>query len=288
MRNTLASEVDEKAVAGEIYLLRASGNKTILIVEGDSDSKFFRSYVDVSSCEIVISRGRDNALKALHHLKERKYLGVLAVIDRDYDDFLGIIHNCEDIIVNSEHDIEIMMVKSPAFEKLLVELGSAAKLSEIQKNGVTPREIVASAAHGLGVIRLFSKKRGVNLKFESLSYSFVESDLTMSDEEMIVAVKNHSRKFDLDHGEVLEQLAEWRQKEHDRWMMCCGHDVTALIARGVRSLFGTNSSKAHTAEDIESRLRLAFGEAQFRVTQLFQDIRSWETRNVPYIVLAAI
>jgi hypothetical protein len=105
---------------------------------------------------------------------------------------------------------------------------------------------------------------------------------------MITAVTNHSRKFDLDHGEVLKELAEWRGRAHDRWMMCCGHDVTAMIARGFRSLFGTNNAKAHTAADIESRLRLAFGEAQFRVTQLFRDIRSWEGQNIPYIVLAAV
>jgi Protein of unknown function (DUF4435) len=171
--NAIISEIDERAVAGEVYLLRASGDRTILIVEGDGDSKFFRSYVDSKNCEIVISRGRENALRALHLVKDRKYVGVLAVIDRDYDDFLGVVHRCDDVIVNGEHDIEVMMARSQAFDKVLIELGSAGKISEMRKRDLTPQESVVSAAHGLGVLRLFSMRTGANLRFEDLSYSFV-------------------------------------------------------------------------------------------------------------------
>jgi hypothetical protein len=53
----------------------------------------------------------------------------------------------------------------------------------------------------------------------------------------------------------------------------------------LRALFGNETAQATKAEEIESKLRMAFGLHDFRATKLFQAIINWERANVPFVVL---
>ncbi|RUV23652.1 DUF4435 domain-containing protein [Mesorhizobium sp. M7A.F.Ca.MR.245.00.0.0] len=284
---SIQNEQDGASVAAEVVMLKAASDKLSLLVEGPSDFKFFATYISDGNCEIVIGWGRENSLTAMTILNAIPVSGVLCIIDRDFDLFLGNEVDVQNVIVTDDHDIEITMFKSPAVEKLVIELGSAEKSKTRREAGFDIRSDVVAVAYVLGVARLHSIKEGHSLKFDGLKFRYVDKKLTFAVKDMFQEIINHSQKLGVPFEGFLQELESWKKIEHDRLQMCCGHDVSAVLGLAFQSLWGTKNAKDVDAEGIESRLRLAFGIDDFRVSDLYKKIKSWEASNPPYICLGA-
>ncbi len=275
--------VDGSTIVAEIEMLRTLRNHAVLVVEGPSDVKFLANFIDERQCDIVIAWGSDNSLEALKIARTRWIKGLCCVIDRDYREFLCLMFDDPDVVFTDEHDIEMMMVRSQAFTKVLSEMGSRAKIREEQRKYGDLAEFVCGAVHIVGVLRLYALEKRKALKFEALRYGFVDHrTLTVDIAGMLKEVCNHSRIPIAEVGDYEEYLRTWREREHNRWMMCCGHDFTAIMGKSLRSLLGTRNAGEVTGEELESRLRLAFGEDAFTRTALAGSIRAWELNNSPY------
>jgi hypothetical protein len=281
----MTDEIDAASVVGEVILLRDVADSTIIIVEGADDFRFFSPFVKADACKIVISFGRSNGIEALSKLRSDGYKGVLTVIDRDLDDYFDGPPSDLDIVVTDDVDIEIMMIRSSAFDRLIAELASPEKLAKVEEEGQTPRHVVLSSVHRIGLLRLYSRLKGLNLRFRDLNYSFVGRELEYTSASLITAVLDNSRKPRSLLPSLLEGLSALEAEAHDPWRTNCGHDLTEFIGRALRRLFGSQNAIYVSASEIESRLRLAFSEAHFRACSLFRDICQWEARNEVYPVL---
>ena len=144
---------------------------------------------------------------------------------------------------------------------------------------------VSRAAHRIGLLRLYSRLNGLNLRFRDLNYSFVGRELEYTSASLIIAVLDNSRKPRSLLPSLLEGLSALEAESHDPWRTNCWHDLTEFIGRALRRLFGSQNAIYVSASEIESRLRLAFSEAQLRACNLFRDICQWEARNEVYPVL---
>jgi hypothetical protein len=274
-----------RTLAAELIMMRAADSRTFLVVEGSTDRKLFASFVDEAECEVFWSGCRDYSLEALTITRSLNMLGILCVVDRDYDDFINRPLHDPDVIVTQDHDIEITMIKSTALDKLMRELGSESKIAKLAAGGRTPRDIVLDAAHPYGMLRLYSLERGLSFRFEDLRFRSIDQYFSAPHEAVARELVDHSNMQGHDHCAMVDHMAKWSTTAHDRWQMCCGHDLTALIGRGLRSLFGTQRNTNVQPEEIESRLRLAFGAEEFVETALYDQIKDWEQRRKPYRVL---
>jgi hypothetical protein len=162
---SLQDEITASSVAAEIVLLRAAAKKTILILEGGSDERLLSVFVDPDQCDIVISYGKDNAIDALTITRTNQISGVLCILDRDYLEFLNELPDDDNISFTDDHDIEVMLIRSSAFDRLLSEMGSQAKLDAITARGADIREIIRDTGHEVGIFRLLSLRSGLNLTF---------------------------------------------------------------------------------------------------------------------------
>ena len=71
----------------------------------------------------------------------------------------------------------------------------------------------------------------------------------------------------------------------DPWHVVHGHDLLNLLRIGLRSMLGNLS--ANTGIDvIAGVLRQAMQLTDLQSTDLWQDMRLWENRNTPFLVLA--
>ncbi len=282
---SLQDEVTASSVAAEIVLLRAAARKTILIVEGGTDERLLSVFVDGAECDIVISYGKDNALKALAIARQNYMAGVLCILDRDYLAFLDALPDDDDVIFTDEHDIEAMLIKSSAFDRLLAEMGSQEKLQEILSRGGNLREMIRDTAHDIGIFRLLSLKDGLNLTFHNLRYSFIHRrSLAVNVSEMIDEVFNSSMRRCESKAAIMKAITDWKAKPYDPWRICSGHDLTAILGRALLTLFGSHSTQATRRDEIESRLRIAFSAEDLRATNLFIAVVQWEQANPPFLV----
>jgi hypothetical protein len=257
-----------------------------MLVEGGDDEKVFVHFIDEDKCEIVICHGHENALGALAKLESRNIPGILCIIDADFSAFVGQHAGGVNLLQTDDHDIEVMLFKSRAFDRVLGELGSPEKIKKLRNEGGDPREPIWKSAHPLGIFRLYSAQNGLNLKFKEISFKFVDrKSLSVDIDLMIETVFNHSRKPIADQNRIKAFIQHWLGKSHDHWQMCCGHDIAVVLGKGLQSLLGSQQSAVTDGPAIERQLRLAYSSDQFRGSVLYSGIRNWEQKNAPFLCL---
>src|SRR5690242_1574267 len=145
MPNLFYNEIDGDTVAAEAVMLRAAKISCIMLVEGASDERLFVHFTDQDHCDIVVCHGRENALDALGILESRSVAGVLCVIDADFSTLTRETFDSANVVLTDDHDLEVSLFKSSAFDRVLGELGSPTKIMRI----ADPRLPIWRAAHPL-------------------------------------------------------------------------------------------------------------------------------------------
>ena len=284
MSDFLENEIDAAMVAAEAVMLRSESDRTILIVEGPTDQSVYVNFIDQMACEIVIAHGRDNAIEALAILNSRQFCRVLCIVDLDYSHLLNRPVAGNGVFLTDDHDLETMIIRSSAFDRVLREYGSRIKITEHSKS-------ICEAAHPIGILRFYSLNTGKKLVFENIKYTFVDRrTLAINVEHMIRTIYNNSRISlkSQEFRDVACYVARKSKGSHNVWHMCCGHDLTAMLGKSLQSLFGTRRAIEIDAASVERVLRLAYSFDDFRKTQLHEQIRLWEENNAPHHCLKMV
>lgn len=280
-------------LANKIRMLHSQQTGACLIVEGTTDKKFYQNYVvDCQNCHIEIGGNKENAVQAIAILdKDNNFTGALAIVDADFDRLEGKLPTSQNILLTDNHDLETMLLQSPALDKLLTEYGSEEKLQDLKESGKDVREILIQAAVAIGYLRWVSLQQNLALKFEGLSFSkFVDKyTLAISASQLIKTVKarsteNRSEKPLPNQSEIENLLDSLKSNDHNPWDVCCGHDLIEILSLGLRKLFGSCQSKDVESDVLEKNLRLAYERSHFGQTQLYTAIQEWEKANQLQII----
>jgi len=283
VRSHLSAEIK----ANEIRMLRSNpSNKflSFLIVEGEGDAKFYKRFIDDSKCEINIANGKEKAIELVKILERSCFLGILAIVDADFDLLEGKLPSSPNILLTDTHDLETLLLRSPALEKLLIEYGSKEKL-EKKLEGRDVRAILLENGKPIGYLRWVSLRDKIALTFENLDFGkFLDKKtLTLNLQLLVKTVKDKSNRPDLlDLQDKIEQL---KCADHDAWHVCCGHDLICILSEGLRHILGSNDAKDVKEELLEKSLRLAYEEAYFSETKLFLALQNWEKAHQPFALL---
>jgi hypothetical protein len=273
-------------------MTRTSHEGAFLIVEGDTDARFYKLMVGSGKCRITIAQNRENAVQIVTILQGDNFAGFLAIVDADFDVLEGTDFGSSNIFLTDTHDLETMMLKSPALEKLVLEMGSETKLGEFVKSrGKELREALIEEGLHLGYLRWVSLRHGHALKFEGLNYRAFTDHLTLTIDQskLIETIKNHSQKLQLSDQDLQQQIEAIRNETHDKWHVCCGHDLIGILSVGLHKAVGSQRNwKAIEPGIIEGNLRLAYESAWFRNTGLYASIRRWEGLNTPFRVFPLV
>jgi hypothetical protein len=271
--------LDAYSIANEIRLSRTvRKGASALLVEGSKDARVFRNLVDESGCDVVQTEGKHNATRALNVLRKASQAGALVVVDSDFSRLDGQLILDPDVLWTEDHDIEGMVLKSPAPEKLMIEYD--LKLDEFGRDlGTT----LAKGVMPLGYMRLASIKNKLNLDFKQLDHSkFVVGPPPVIDEAKLaqeILAKNprcsHPAK------DLIGMMQGVSNSSHDCWQVSCGHDMTAALSVMLTQRIGRDIP----SYTVERQLRLSYHPSDFASTQLCKEIKEWEAKNAPYGIL---
>ncbi|MBD2492778.1 DUF4435 domain-containing protein [Nostoc sp. FACHB-280] len=280
--------VTVERVANYIRLRRSTFTGTFLLVEGSSDKVFYQRFVDELACELVDTSGkpssRQNAIDILEILEQSNFQGVLVIVDADFDRLKSLVSSSHNLLYTDTHDLETMLIQSPALDKVLAEFGSEEKIAQFKRD---VRLTLCEIGISVGYLLLISLSEGLNLTFEGITFSkFIdEQTLQINELRMIQEVKNKSQAYSLKDEELQKQLISQKNNNHDPWQVCCGHDLVEILSLGLRKALGTNKAADVEPNALERSLRLAYEEVYFCKTQLYFNIRTWESQNQPFKVL---
>ena len=284
MRDLLTFDRD----ANQIRLRRSTYSGTFLLVEGSSDKTFYERFVDKLACELVVVSGKPSSklrvIAVLDILDKSSFQGVLAIVDADFDRLETLPSSSPNLLRTDTHDLETMLINSPAFNKVVAEFGSEEKITKFN------RDITAAlleAGQPVGYLLWISKCDGLNLTFEGIAFSkFInEQSLQIDEVSLIQEVKNKSQAFSLQDEDLQQRLMSRKSNIHDPWQVCCGHDLVEILSLGLRKALGTNKAADVEPNSLERNLRLAYEEVYFRETHLYLNISTWESNNKPFKVL---
>ncbi|MEH2300525.1 MAG: DUF4435 domain-containing protein [Nostoc sp.] len=271
-------------VANQIRLRRSTYTGTFLLVEGSSDKTFYKRFVDQLVCELIETSGKQRAIEILKILEQSNFQGILAIVDADFDRFETLLYTSYNLLRTDSHDLETMLINSPAFNKVLAEFGSEEKIAQFNRD---VRLVLVENGMSIGYLLWISKCDGLNLTFDGITFSkFIdEQTLQINELKLIQEIKNKSQAFSLNEKNLQERLKSQKSNNHDPWQICCGHDLVEILSFGLRKALGSNKAADVEPNNLERSLRLAYEEIYFRQTQLYLDIRTWESNNQPFRVL---
>ncbi|HYW20974.1 MAG TPA: DUF4435 domain-containing protein [Nodularia sp. (in: cyanobacteria)] len=275
--------------ANKIRQLRETYSGAFVLVEGSSDKTFYERFVDKLACQLVVPQAtkpsrKQLATEILEILEKSNFQGVIAIVDADFDRLPNSLYTSPNLFRTDTHDLETMLIQSAALEKVVSEFGSEEKIAQLNRD---IREVLISVGVLLGYLRWISQSDGLNLTFEGITFSkFIdEKNWQLNEIKMIQEIKNKSRTFNLKDGDIQQRLNSKKSNNHDPWQVCCGHDLVEILSLGLRKAIGTNNAAEVEPNRLERNLRLAYEAVYFCQTQLYSEIRLWETKNQPFKVL---
>lgn len=275
-------------VANQIRLLRSTYSGTFLLVEGDSDKTFYERFVNKTLCELISLSGKPSSkvrvIAVLKILEESSFQGILAIIDADFDRLTALLEHSPNLLCTDTHDLETMVINSPAFDKVVLEFGSKEKIANFNQD---IKLAMLKTGILVGYLRWISQRGQLNLTFEGIKFSkFIDEENLQIDElKLIREVKNKSQDYLLKNEDLQQQLTGQKSNNYDPWQVCCGHDLVEILSLGLRKAIGSNNAADVEPNSLERNLRLAYEEVYFCQTQLYSHICKWENSNQPFKVL---
>lgn len=284
------------AVANRIMMSRSQHSGSFLVVEGDTDARFYRQFTDNGGCKVMPVMGRDNVLAVIHALDKRGFKGALGIIDSDYLKLEGFSITSKNVFMTDTRDLETMIIKSPALDKLLLQYADNRRLDEFLSahDGRDIRDILLNEGKALGYLLWMCIREGWHYDFGGLNfYSFVDEGTIHVNKykllKNLIKLNSHAYSKDISYLEhKFNSFISSVDGKYDLWHVCRGHDLSELLMIGIKYVFGLDYVRRsfYKREDMERSLRLSFEFRHLASTDLFRSIKEWELKNHPYLVFA--
>lgn len=289
--STVRDEITGQTLANQILLEQAAHSGSFFLVEGSSDASMFRRFTNPDSCSIIVCIGWENLVQAVGILTKMGHENILGFCDRDYCDMTGYPEYDGIIVFTDENDLEAQIICSEAMDKLLEEFGKEDRvLAEQAQEGVPPSEILFRWAQAIGALRLASSQHGWNLKFDGMTYKFLDiNDPEICPVKTVQHVVGRSVNNGLPNNAEIQDFIAGYIANIGANKLANGHDCVAVLGRALRRRFGnTNMFNSPSGrEDLAKILRIAYEFAFFKKTICFQEIRRWERATGHTILKAA-
>jgi len=279
--------IEPSDIAAEVLMKRCAHKGSFLVVEGGTDAQLYGKFTDPKECIIVVGHNKKNVIGAVSLLIDRGFHGVAGIVDSDFDDVLERLHDRTMIHTTDTHDLETMIIQSPALERVVSALADERKLQDfLERNRNDLRGMLIEGTRPVGLLILFHIQNRAGLFFEDLRFEqFLDlARLTVNCSKLVIHVINSSPGSRYRQEDIQEALQLLLAKQYDPWQICRGHDMTELLYIGLREHFGRSDFEVRK-KDLESTLRHAYDEGSFAKTRLFHSMVDWEAKNRPYRIL---
>ncbi len=281
--------IDSHTISNEIRMIRTAFAGSFLIVEGVTDKKVYQNFIEPKHCQIkcVEFKNDSNKQRVIEIIEilnaDKHFKGAIGIVDADFDNLEAKNENIANLFLTDFHDLECLILISPALEKVLAEFGSENKINKFSQN---IRETLFEIGGFIGYLRWISLSDELHLTFEDLDFGkFVNKDnLSFTLDSIITTVKNKSQKPAIDKAHISQQINSLVSQNYDNKQVACGKDVVDILSIALQKCLGTNNSKEVAYEIISRSLRLAYEFEFFVLINLYQNIKYWERQNTPFRV----
>lgn len=281
---SILSCMDERDIAQQVVMERMVHKGSFVLLEGKTDIKRFRPFLDGDKCSMVSCNSVQKAMGALQILIRRSIKGVVAIIDADFSRVLGLNITTPNTIVSENHDLDLDWINTDSVGRYLDEVADDAKVSSLGgKDAII--ESIHMTLRPVSAARLLNIKRTFKFKTSGIDVGkFYSHGNDICSEYVLALVAAGYTDTSKEDWIKLEIRAVINDKNED-WQMTNGHDFCAALGAMLRSDIGSRKAPQCWASEIETHIRLAFDMDDFRSLKLFQSVLDWEDANAGFRVL---
>lgn len=269
-------ETDKKNEVRMLFRHPSYAGKVILIVEGGSDVRLFRKLISHRDIKIESVDGKSRLHDVMKELVKEFPSRILGICDADHEHLTAESGRWNEIsvLVTDFHDAEMMMISSPALRAFIDEYTKEEYLETLRSSLL---DSALQAAYVIGAVRWANQVHHMNINFKGLNYGeFLRPNADRVEVDFgalirILVNRSASLAEGLDVNKVQELTSHHQEKGACALQVCCGHDVTNIIA-----IIYRQNHVSHLAnmdfKRVETSLRLAYGVAEFKSTGLFRNL----------------
>ena len=267
-------------LVAEITMSRMSHDGAFLLLEGKDDVRFWRSRRH-SNCELVDGEGKPNVVGAVRRIDTARIPGALGIVDSDCELPTSPRAESDNLLYTDAHDLECLLCRSPALDKVLAEHGDAAKIRQFEHDtGIDVRTALLERALVFGRLRWAARARpAIALRGMAVPRLVDEETWTVDGERLIRETVSDADA----RAAVRMRLAQL--PDADPWYVAHGHDMVEILRTGLREVLGNLPVRVE-AQDVAGLLRAGMSPEALRETGLGAGVYSWQAANRPYSVLA--
>lgn len=267
-----------------------------IIVEGETDKKLFSKFISGEN-RIRIALGVEKVIEVISILNIRKTTNnnFFGIIDAD---FRNVIDESEllpeNILTTDTHDLETLILNSPAFQYVYKELGSKQKIAKFEEEtGLSLIENLLELAKPIAYLKIVNLKQKIGLKFKPKKLNkkgnndlkfdkFIQkSNLKFKGNiQLINTVKAFLDNSQLLLNNIEKELESEMKNSYNLWQICNGHDIVKIFCLGLRQKLGSSQKNIKELEnEVERLLRASYDSSYFKETKLFKKILKWQKLN---------
>lgn len=253
---------------------------SFLIVEGDDDSRFWRRKIMDKYCNLVIAGCRPSVEGVVRKVDEQRLAGALGLVDADFSGIEGSSPSAN-LLYTEHHDLETFLLQHSALDAVLAAYGEATLISAFTSHtGQDVRTALLERGLPFGRLRWASQRNSLGIRFTRLSHmNFIAINGWRLDVDALYAAAANDCGLSVDdlkaHVDALPDAPPWS--------ICQGHDLLYILNIGLANALG-RKSPGHN--HIGAVLFQTLLDHEFHTSSIYRDIRAWESRNPPYLILA--
>ena len=275
----------------KLKMLR-SGKKSrsFIVVEGVTDLRLYSKFIDPNLCSIIIADSKQNVKACIEACNKEDVGGIIGIVDADFNRVDEEIGEMPNLYMTDAHDLECMLLNSPAYEDIITEYVNVNKYARFEgRKQEKVRQTLLRNAAAIGYLRWYSLQENLGLNFSLLDFNlFVDQDTLEIDLKVLIQqVLVRSRKINAyEVNYLVAKLRELLDQDEDLWQICCGHDLIEILSLGFVNIFGDYNAKNLFAGQLEGSFRLAYTKSYFEMTMLYKNLMEWERMNAPFMLFA--
>lgn len=282
MKNSL----DGVDIANDVMMSAITHKGGVVLVEGEADANLLSEFLD-PSCQIKTACGKRNVIDAIEILDKRGYSKALGVVDADFWHVDGVPPPHANVLLTDHHDIEMLLLASPALQKVLRQFASADKLKVFRaKLKGSFLEWLAEQAFALGALLRVSIRNNYGLSFSELRFSkFIDRDtLSVDVSRMVVHVISKTATSCPPSAQLCTEFPHKPTSLGEALQICRGEDVVEVLSIALIKSCGSCKHEDVIRSKLVTALILAYDSRHFQKTQLYKSIKLWEAAKLTPIL----
>lgn len=259
-------------IVTEILMTRQTGASSIVLLEGPTDRKLWSAFVDATVCELIATGGKQTLLHALRRVAIQNIPGCTGIVDDDHDTLQSIVHAIVGLHTTDCCDIEMVLIKTPALDRVLHEFADPPKLQRFTSVSTSSiRDALLQRASIFGALRLMARQEQWSVSLKNITPARFVSESTWTvdshgiEQAILPLIPNYTLQTLRARIGVLQQL--------DLWKLCAGSDCLDILRIGLANTIGSNRSVGR--DQLASMLRISVTRQDLKQTNVYQSIEAW-------------